>query len=185
GAGRIHHRPLGRKFELARPHLVSRQLPAGGIAAKISSLLRGRFQSGVPHEFQNRVRSLAGSCGNFPAVDSYFSSRFKRASARGWRYPAFSERPALARPHPFLRMLSWRRWLGDWRQPSNRLDRPGRKADRTEWRITHQNAGVYGRSQIYLSATKERAVSEQTEIQFGRAICGDLAAAESCQGLVA
>ena len=49
------------KFQLARADLVSGELPAGGVAAEISSLLRRRFQSGVPHGFEQP----GGSCGKW------------------------------------------------------------------------------------------------------------------------
>ena len=51
-AGRIDHRPVRRQLQLARPGLVPGELPADRIAAEVPSLLRRRFQGGVPHRLR-------------------------------------------------------------------------------------------------------------------------------------
>ena len=129
-------RPFWRQFELAWAHLVSGELSPRRISSKISSLLWRRFQSRVPHTFRHRIRSLASSRGNFPAAHPHLSPRFERSPARGWRNRAVSKRSVLARPHTFLRILSWRQRRRDRRKPSNRLDRSRRKTDRTKRRVT-------------------------------------------------
>src|SRR5713226_3034519 len=126
-ARRILDGRLRRKFELARARLVSGQLLTRGIPPEISPLLRRRFQSRMPHALAFGIRFVASSRGNFTPSDPHFSPRFEWPPARcGWRR-ALSERSALARPYPFLRILSRRQWRRDGRKPSNRLDRPGRK----------------------------------------------------------
>ena len=80
-AGGIRFGLVRRQFQLARPDLVSRQLPADRIAAEVPSLLRRRFQDRVPDRFGEIRHHRRRGARNRRALDAEFSSRTSTAGA--------------------------------------------------------------------------------------------------------
>ena len=58
--GESTHRPVRRKFQLARADLVSGEFSADRVAAEVSSLPGRRFQGGVPHRLGQDDDSVGG-----------------------------------------------------------------------------------------------------------------------------
>src|SRR5207244_939903 len=83
-ASRIANGRVRRQLELARPDLVSRELPNHRVAAKVPSLLRRRFQDRVPHwlgQVADDQWSCAGVIGSTLAI---VPTRRGRQAARLW-----------------------------------------------------------------------------------------------------
>src|SRR5262249_53091750 len=118
-AGRIVERALRRQLELARPDLVSRELPPGRGAPEVSSLLWRHTESPVPGRLGPDDGSLVGRRRSLAAPHPHLPARRGWAPARVWRDRAVPVRSALARPDPLLRVLPRRRWRRHRRQPSD------------------------------------------------------------------
>ena len=121
---------------MARSHLVSRQLSACLIIAEVSPLLRRRLQGRIPHACQTRMRPMDGCRGDFTPPGPHLFARPHRPPSRRGRSRNPAKRSSLARPGSVLRILSRRQRSGPGRQPSNRVDRPGRETPRAKRRIT-------------------------------------------------
>ena len=127
-AGRVEHRALRRQLELARPDLVSGQLPADRGAAEARPLLRRRGQGGV----SDRIRPAHAAPGRErrarAAAGADLPSRRGRAAARARLSREVPDRPALARPDPVPRVLQRRHRRRGRGEPPDRLDRAGGQA---------------------------------------------------------
>ena len=127
-AGRIEHRPVRRQLQLARPDLVSDQLPAHRGAPEVPPLLRRRLSRRMPDRLGQKLHAVAGRRGHLAPPGAHLPAR------RGWPPPrvrrrrVVSARSALARPRAVPRVLPRRQRPRRRRQPPDGLDGPRRQA---------------------------------------------------------
>ncbi|MFO0948061.1 MAG: glucosidase [Planctomycetota bacterium] len=127
--GGIVSRHFRRELQLARAHLVSRQLPHDRVAPKVPSLLRRFLEGRTPHPFEPVGKPLRGRQRDQSTVDSHFprGSIPWRSAGRLRRRRALPKRSPLARPHPLLRILPCRDRRRARGKPPNWLDRARRQ----------------------------------------------------------
>ena len=92
--------------------------------------LRGRLQGRVPDRLREPDDALRGREGDLEAPREPLPARRERPPSGPRRCCEVPGGPALARPHPLLRVLPRRQRVRHRRQPSDRLDRARRAAPR-------------------------------------------------------
>ena len=144
-AGRVLERALRRQLELARPGLVSGQLPADRVAPEVPLLLRRHVQGRVPDGRGDESQPLAGGRGAVAAAHAHLPARCGRAAAGLRRHRDVSARPALAGPRPVLRILPRRQRRGYRRESPDRVDGARRQAAPAERRAVTARSCVLRR----------------------------------------
>jgi Mannosylglycerate hydrolase MGH1-like glycoside hydrolase domain len=134
-AGRVDDWTVRRQLELAGPDLVPRELSAHRVAAEVPSLLRRRPEGRMSDWLQPPAQPVG--CGDRALTRSHAAvpARPQWPPADLWRLRAVPAGSTLARSHPLQRVLPRRRGPGYRGQPPDRLDRPGRQADRAVRRV--------------------------------------------------
>ena len=128
-AGRVVVADLRRQLQLARADLVPGELPDDRGAAGVSSLLRVEPDRRAAARRPGPGDARPGRGRDRPAIGADLPPRPRRPPAGPGGRPALPVGPALARPRALLRVFPRRGRLGPGRQPSDRLDGAGRRAD--------------------------------------------------------
>ena len=93
--------------------------------------LRRQLQNRVSDRFGQVDEPVRGGPGNCQSANRDLSARWVWPAAGVRRYGEISDRSAVERLHPVLRIFPRRQWRGPWSQPPDGLDRCRREADRT------------------------------------------------------
>src|SRR4051794_39795745 len=120
---RIGYRNVRRQFQLARADLDAGQRANHPFPTSLLRLLWRQLQNRMSNWLREIDEPVRGSARDRPAADFYLLARCRRAPTGLWRDREVPKRSALARLPALLRILSWRQWRWNWRQPPNRMDR--------------------------------------------------------------